>query len=320
MSVMTAKAPARARARSRGRIWRAVLITLGALLVIAFVGASLYGANSVTAPMRLAADPAVATSISPNYTDVSFPSRNNATALKGWLFHAPNNAGQSVIITHGWRVNRIDPGWGTDKIAKDLLQHGYDVLVFDFSGRGESQGDRFTMGTKEYKDVLGAYDFLKSGASGKSYPPAKMAAMGDSMGAASVLLASRDMPDVGAIVADSSFAHLWPVLQQEIPKRSVLPGFMVAPVLQTARLFGLDPDLSPVDAVRAQPSRAFLFFNASNETFIWPSNAQELYSACGNPNCKLVLVPSDKHVYTYLADPAAYMAQVYGFFDSQLAK
>ena len=320
MSAVTAQAPAQRRTRSMTRVLGWVFVALVLLFVAAIMGLSVYVSNSLVAPMRSTPDPAVAASISPNYADVSFPSRNAATELKGWLFHAPDNAGQSVIITHGWRVNRIDPGWGTDKIARDLVQHGYDVLVFDFSGRGQSSGDRFTMGTKEYKDVLGAYDFMKGGASGKAYPPAKMAVMGDSMGAASVLLASREMPDVGAVIADSSFAHLRPVLEQEIPRRSSVPAFLAPASLRLTPLFGLNVDLNTVEAVRAQPDRAFLFFNARDETFIRASNAEELKGACGNPNCELVLMPGDKHVGTYLSDPAAYMARVYGFLDKQLAK
>ena len=37
-----------------------------------------------------------------------------------------------------------------------------------------------------------------------------------------------------------------------------------------------------------------------------------------NPGSDLVLVPGAKHVRTYQADPAAYMARVYRFFDQEL--
>lgn len=147
-----------------------------------------------------------------------------------------------------------------------------------------------------------------------------MAVIGDSMGAASTLLAAPQMPDVGAIVADSSFAELRPLLEQELPKRSPLPGFYTQPTLWAAPLYGLNPDLRPVDAVRAQPQRAFLFFHGLADTFISPAHGQELRAASANPASDLVLVPGATHVHTYQSDPAAYMARLYQFFDSQLAK
>ena len=166
----------------------------------------------------------------------------------------------------------------------------------------------------------GAYDFLTSGAAGQAYDPHKMALLGDSMGASSVLLASRDLPDVGAVIADSAFAALRPLLERELPRRSPLPAFFTEPTLWAGPLYGLNPDLRPIDAVRAQPGRAFLFFHGAADDFVPPANSQDLRAASAAPASDLVLVPGATHVQTYKMGPAAYMARVYSFFDQQLAK
>jgi fermentation-respiration switch protein FrsA (DUF1100 family) len=317
-----AVAPAR-QTRARPNWGRRLLIALVALAVLAGVvvaGLSIYVAGSLTSAYRVPVDTAVAASIGANYSDVSFASRQQVT-LKGWLFHAANNtAGRSVIMVHGWHHNRIDTSYHTDQIAHDLLQHGYDVLLFDLSANGDSGGDHFTLGTKEYLDVLGAYDFMKSGATGTTYNPHDMAVIGDSMGAASTLRASPEMPDVGAIVADSAFAELRPILERELPARSPLPTFFTQPTLWAVPLYGLDPNLRPVDAVRAQPQRAFLFFHGLADDFVPPSNADELRAASANPDSALVRVPGAKHVRTYEADPAAYMTRVYQFFNKEMGQ
>jgi fermentation-respiration switch protein FrsA (DUF1100 family) len=321
MAVPTVTATSQPRTRPNwGRRLLIAVVALAGLAGLVVAGLSIYVAGNLSAAYRVPVDTAVATTIGTNYSDVSFPSRQPVT-LKGWLFHAANNpAGRSVIMVHGWHHNRIDTSYHTDQVAHDLLQHGYDVLLFDLSACGESGGDHFTLATKEYLDVLGAYDFMKSGAAGTAYDPHQMAVIGDSMGAASTLRASVEMPDVGAIVADSSFAELRPILEKELPARSPLPAFFTQPTLWAVPLYGLDPNLRPVDAVRAQPQRAFLFFHGLADDFVPPGNADELRAASPNPDSALVLVPGAKHVRTYEADPAAYMARVYQFFDKEMGQ
>jgi alpha-beta hydrolase superfamily lysophospholipase len=321
MAVQAVTPAGKVRTRANwGRRLLIAIVTLAGLAGLVVAGLSIYVAGNLSSAYRVPVDPAVAATIGTNYSDVTFPSRQQVT-LKGWLFHADNNtAGRSVIMVHGWHHNRIDTSYHTDKIANDLLQHGYDVLLFDLSACGESAGDHFTLATKEYLDVLGAYDFMKSDAAGTTYNPHKMAVIGDSMGAAATLRATPEMPDVGAIVADSAFAELRPILEKELPARSPLPTFFTQPTLWAVPLYGLDPNLRPVDAVRAQPNRAFLFFHGLADDFVPPSNADELRAASTNPDSALVRVPGAKHVRTYEADPAAYMQRVYQFFDKEMGQ
>ena len=125
------------------------------------------------------------------------------------------------------------------------------------------------------------------------------------------LLRYINSPAFGLRVEINSFAHAIMMLGYKKLKR------WLALLLATA---GQDPNLRPVDAVRAQPQRAFLFFHGLADDFVPPGNADELRAASPNPDSALVLVPGAKHVRTYEADPAAYMARVYQFFDKEMGQ
>jgi fermentation-respiration switch protein FrsA (DUF1100 family) len=303
-------------------VWpqRLVRLMLVALILagLALIVPSIYVANKLTQVDGTPLNAALAPTIGAQWSDVSFMSRGDGLRLKGWLFRPATPNGRSVIMVHGLKQNRVDANYSSDKVAHDLVAHGYAVLMFDLRACGESEGTRFTLGNREYLDVLGAYDFMKGDGDGTPFAPAHMVVIGDSMGAASTLLASPQMSDVGALVIDSAFAELRPVLEYKLPQEMPLPAFYITPVLWFGPLFQMNADLRPVDSVRAQPQRAFLFFHGASDDFIFPSQATELRAASTNPQSDLVLVPGAKHVKTYSADPAAYMARIYRFFDQQI--
>ena len=150
------------------------------------------------------------------------------------------------------------------------------MLLFDLRSCGQSDGARFTLGKDEPRDLLGAYDFMKT----RGYPPARMVVLGVSLGAATEIEAAAQMPDVGAMVSDSAYADLRPVLNDRLRKDSPLPFFFDLGIVTSASLFyGVNPDLRPIDAVRSLGNRAFLFIQASHDDWYPDSNAVDLYHA-----------------------------------------
>jgi fermentation-respiration switch protein FrsA (DUF1100 family) len=87
-----------------------------------------------------------------------------------------------------------------------------------------------------------------------------------------------------------------------------------------SELFGLNPNLRPVDAVRALPGRAFLFFHGGADTFIPVSNASRLAHASTNRESKLVIVPGADHVKSYRTNPSLYLGTLHAFIDQQVAE
>jgi pimeloyl-ACP methyl ester carboxylesterase len=267
-----------------------------------------------------------ATVVSDRYQDVAFFSRVDRLRLSGWLFAAeasthqagrqPFNPGsRAAILVHGYNWNRVNEDYGAMDLARDLLSAGYDVLTFDLRSCGLSQGGRFTLGHLEVRDLLGAYDFMV----GRGYRPGRMAVIGDSMGAATMLCAAPWLRQVGALVADSCFARLRPLLERSVPASSHLPAFFNPGIFLAGRLFfGLDADLSPLAIVRGLPERAFLFIHGTADDYVAPSNSEKLKEASANPDSRLCLIPGARHVQGYKQDPGAYLEVLLPFLESQL--
>ena len=283
------------------------------LMALAYAGVSVAMANQLTLGNHLPLT-RPGSAVETGFRDVSFPSRVDHIALRGWLFRSPTPSGRSVIVVHGFHQNRVNPDFNAIGLSRNLLSHGYDVLLFDLRSCGQSGGDRFTLATLEPRDLLGAVDFMQR----QGYAQARMAILGDSEGGAVVIEAANDLGGVGALVVDSAFAELRPLLDRELPSHTSLPSIFYPGGFLASRLFGLNPDLRPVDAVRALRNRAFLFIEGTVDTYVPPTNAMELRQASLNPQSLLLMVPKAGHIKAYDTDPARYLDTLYLFLDQQI--
>ena len=140
--------------------WLKIGLTVILAAVIIFVGISAYLGYSMTRIERvpLTENPSV---IGLNYENVAFPSLDKNLTMRGWLL--PGGAGDPVIImVHGNGYNRDDPSIGTLNIAAQLVRNGYNVLMFDLRGYGESDGSTVGGGYLEKRDLEGAVAYIKS--------------------------------------------------------------------------------------------------------------------------------------------------------------
>lgn len=292
-----------------------LILGLLALLVAVYFGVGVYVADRLTMGTHRGLEQS-ATAVQPRFENVTFASRVDHLAISGWLFRAQAPSGRSAILVHGFRQNRVNRDFNAVGLAQHLLAEGYDVLLFDLRSCGRSAGDRFTLGTLEPRDLLGAFDFLRR----RGYRPARMVVIGDSMGAATVIGAAHDLPDVGALVADSAFARLRPLLDRDLPASSHLPSLFDAGIYVVSGLYGLDSELSPIDSVRVLKNRAFLFIHGQADSFIPASNSRELRQASANPHTRLLLVPGADHVKSFRDQPALYLAALDPFLEQQIAE
>ncbi len=169
------------------------------------------------------------------------------------------------------------------KLSVELARHGFAVLAFDMRGSGESQPAPLSLGYFEQRDVLGAVDFLRSGR--LPFPelgrPRVIAGWGVSLGAATMLLAAAQEPAIRAIVSDSAFTDIIPILEREVPKGSHLPQLFTPGALFAARaIYGVDfYAVRPVDVVASIAPRPIFFIQGTRDAFIPPSNMGDLATA-----------------------------------------
>lgn len=248
------------------------------------------------------------------YEDVAFRTSDGLT-LRGWYFPSPGD--RAAIIVHGKDGNRIGGEKRTiEKIADLLIADGFSVLLFDLRGSGESDGDRFSLGYLERRDVAAAIEHL----TGRGLRDDRIALIGISMGAGTVLQSLLLHPSVGAVVADSSYTDAHTIVTEDLHTLANVPSWFTPGVLLMSKLaFGLDADqVRPVDVVRAHPERAFLFIHCDADELIARHHAYELRFASANPASELWMAAGCQHAWAFNDHPSEYHAHLTSFFDAQI--
>ena len=299
-------------------VWRErrslVGLFIAGVALLAYLGVALVVAETLTKPYRRppAASPAA---FDLGYEDVTFPSKGDRIPLRGW-FVAASGSDRVVLIVHGRNSNRAGDDGQYVRHAAALVARGYNALLFDLRGHGESGGVRYTLGTAEQRDVLGAVAYLGN----RGFAPERMGFWSHSMGAATVLLAAAGSPEVRTIVADSSFARLEDLLDRELPRASGLPGFFNPPILFFARtLFGADSRiLNPVEVVAGLPPDSVFIIHGEADGLIPVDHARRIAAAAGPSLYDLWIVPGARHDRVSEALPGQYEQRVLAFFDEKL--
>ena len=166
------------------------------------------------------------------YREVEVQSSDGLRLSAWWV---EKDRPRAAILVHGW---------GADKSGRHVLETatvyeetGFDVLMLDLRAHGESEGERVTIGYREVRDVEGAVSWLKK----RGYDPGQVVLHGWSMGGAAVLQAAPGT-DVAAVLEESAYADLPPLLRERIPDVSGLPPFFTPGIFFVGQyLLGIDP-------------------------------------------------------------------------------
>ena len=287
------------------RYWRNLFIfslgvvILGALFVLIRFGYQ--GAQSYAHPHRYQRE----MGDDPSQFDVQFQSTTLMTEdgieLSAWYTPSQNEA--IILVAHGY-------GGVRSALRHSFFAwHGYGVISWDARAHGVSGGDLVTWGYYERADVKAALDYALS-----IDPDLKVGAFGESMGAATVLLAAAEQPQIQAVIADSAFAAIGDMIH------IVSPYPIFRPFIQffAERETGLKVDsLRPVDAIQHISPRPVFIIQGQADQTVPPDSAQHLFDAAGEPKI-LWTEPDIGHVGMLTAFPDVYDERVIAFFDQYL--
>ncbi len=150
----------------------------------------------------------------------------DGTLLSGDFWAQPHPA-PTVVICHGYRINRsyLRP------VAALEYKHGYNILLFDFRGHGDSESVATSGGNAEICDLEAA---LTVAIQQPETLPGKIIIHGFSMGA-SVALLTPPRPEIAAIIADSPYARLDEILQRIVHWQLTRESTSWAPSLHPLR-------------------------------------------------------------------------------------
>ncbi len=313
MTSLTKARPRSLRAAiGRATVARLARVSAAALagLAVGYLGVSLRVAESVTHVHRAPVGEAAPITNAPR-EEVSFRTADGLL-LRGWLFRTAGE--RAVVFVHGKDSNRLE-GHRLERLGDLLLANGYSVLAFDLRGHGESEGDRFSLGQYERRDVAAAIEFLGA----RGFRPERIALLGESMGAGTVVQAVAERPDAGPIIADSAYADGRTVIAEVGAQFTGLPSWFDPGIFLAARLFDLDVDqIRPAAVVRAHPERAFFFIHCRLDRTVPPHHSPDLAAASANPGTRLWMAPACGHVEAFDVYPSEYAERLLAFLAANM--
>jgi len=309
--------------RKVARWWPYFAAAALVLALLAYGGISYRVADGITKLERLPLTPAAET-VAPAHEDVSFKA-TDGLLLKGWWFD--NTALQkgfarpdrAVVFVHGRGRNRINSNFRPDKIAPLFLARGWSVLLFDLRGHGESEGERYSLGQYEPRDIKAAVDFVQQKA---NLPRGRIAVLGESLGGGSAIMTVALDPTIGPVVTDSAYADAYTVVSEVGTNYTGLPSWFTPGIVLAGKVFfGLNvASVKPADVVRAHPERAWLFVQCDGDKTVFEHHGHDLKAASTNPDTELWIATGCDHVRAFTVHPAEWEQHVFAFLDRELGK
>ena len=236
---------------------------------------------------------------------------SDGITLRGW-FLPTEKPRHLIVLVHGMWSSWLEMA----SLGRDLHRGGFDVLLFDLRGHGQSDPSRLYLGSRERADIRA----VMSWALDEGFTTDRIGWLGYSMGGSTILMEAARNPAIQVAVIDSPYGDLPAVLQTQLSKHSGLPGWFNPGILLAARfVYGVRTDnLVPIRFARAWGGRPLLLIHGESDTLVPVSQAHELAGAVG-ASCLTMTLPGVDHVQAYESDPEAYIRVVGSFFHDHLS-
>lgn len=232
--------------------------------------------------------------------------------LHATLVAAKQPTNKVAVLIHGYKnsnVMMLDYG----HIYYEQL--GYNLLLPDLYGHGQSEGDHINMGWLDRKDVIQWLRVADAAFKGDS-AATQMVLHGVSMGAATVMAMSGEQlpPSVKCIVEDCGYTCVFDQFKHNLKDEFGLPSF---PLLNAASLvcrmkydwgFGEASMLEQVRKCRLP----MLFIHGDNDDFVPTAMVNDLYAAKPQPK-ELYMGKGSAHALTLSDHRAEYAARITAF-------
>lgn len=237
--------------------------------------------------------------------------------LKLWaaLVPAGGESHRWAVCVHGYRECHESVG----VLGKHYAEAGWNVLMPDLRGHGNSQGNYVGWGYDERLDLVAWINYII-----RRDPEAQIVIHGVSMGAATVLMATGGplQDQVKAAVADCGFTTAEHVMHHSLNRLghkalsipTPVPFQALFAVLRktTLRRAGYDlKDAAPVVAVTRSKTPT-LFIHGGCDEVVPPEMMGKLYESARCPK-RYLMVPEATHADSVGVDPERYWNAVDGF-------
>jgi len=256
----------------------------------------------------------------PNYQPVQFPTRGGKIIIRGWYVPADVPRASTIIVVHS--LSSCKAGGAMLLAAGMLHRAGFSALLIDLRNHGDSDKDNGlqAMGTKEYLDVLGAWDWLIRE---KSIRQDQIGLLGFSLGAASVIDAGGVEPRVSAVWADSPFYSADEEIDYQVRSMGVLGSLKPLALLAGRVIYGdnlSNSALQPAEMVSRFGNRFLFITQGTDDTQIPSTHLGQLIDAAYRANVSVQswLAPGSQHISAIFDRAGEYNRRLVEFFSTAL--
>jgi pimeloyl-ACP methyl ester carboxylesterase len=249
---------------------------------------------------------------------------SDGTPAVGWLLLRERPA-PAIILSHGYGSNRSQ----LLTLSFELWKAGYNVLLYDLRGHGESAVKWSGLGTYERDDLLSAIKFLKErkNEKGELVLDGRVGLYGVDLGGYASLAASAEDPIIKAVAVDSVFPDVGHFINAQL-KSGVGNNEMgnrlvdsrwtkrLAELSMQVYLLRREDGQPALEAVATATGRKLLFITAS-DTGIYDLMTRELYNAARGQK-ELVEVTHSRMTRLYEKEASDYDARVTSFFQQAI--
>jgi dipeptidyl aminopeptidase/acylaminoacyl peptidase len=233
--------------------------------------------------------------------------------LSGWFIPGRSANSPTFVVLHGQNDNRI----GSLKYSGMLARAGYNVLAYDHRYHGLSDGDYCTYGYFEGCDVSAAIDYLESRGDCNIE---RLGVLGESMGAATAIMATARDNRIKLLVEDSSYPALKTIIADYGKRLYGLPKF---PLVDCAVfLAGVRAGFSPVMVSPAEKIKEItvptLIIHCDADEDINPEYSELIYEASGAEIKEIHYFSGCGHTMGYEDHTGDYEALVLGFIKKNM--
>ena len=308
-----------AKGRARPGIWRRSLeplpfVVRAALLVV--VALPYLMATALTYRPKYVPRENPQSRLDVGYDTVAFETADGLTIVGWWVpaaqgqplsreLQRSNFGRDTVIICHGFASGK-DQGL---EFAQSLLVRGYNVLMFDFRGHGESDGQLTSLGALERQDVLAAVRWLQDTRPRQSQ---RILGLGISTGAAALISAAADPSPQGQAIEAVALYNAYDDLSglgRTIARTRFLPPLSwvadrVGLALASAHVGADLVHFAPADLAARLWPRPILVIHGGADLLVPFEHGQRLFDAAQEPKRHLWL-PNSDHLDTLRSRDAA---------------
>ncbi len=229
--------------------------------------------------------------------------------LAGYQF-LQENSDKWVIIVHGYQSEAKY----VYQNGKEFYERGYNVLIVECRGHGQSEGDYIGMGWHDRLDVKKWIEYVV-----EHYPSSKIVLYGVSMGAATVMMTTGEkLPsNVVCAVEDCGYSNLYGVFADQIKKLYHLPPISVLAGVNCVMKAKAGYSIYDVDSTKQlrKSKTPTLFIHGQDDDFVPFTMVFENYNACSAPK-ELITVKNAGHALSQMRP--YYYLKVFEFIDKYM--